>query len=78
MYTLLFFLITLNMNIPKSLKNIKNKNNNILSNLPKMLTLCCLEHKSKLTIVMVKEWHNIVQREMVSLSVALSVPLPTW
>lgn len=34
-----------------------------------MLTLCCPERKFKLTIVMVKEWHNIVQREMVSVSV---------
>lgn len=34
-----------------------------------MLTLCGPERKFKLTIVMVKEWHNIVQREMVSVSV---------
>lgn len=33
-----------------------------------MLILCCSEYKSKLTIVMVKEWHAVVEREMVPVS----------
>lgn len=33
-----------------------------------MLILCCSECKSRLTAVMVKEWHAVVEREMVSVS----------